>query len=100
MEWLNKMKYLVLCLVVLLSACVQKSDDIRDTHYVVRKEKTICTPVEVKDRDVRGGVYKDITYKCIFIRTDSEDASDYNAKKRLEKLVKEDQNEQTSLQPN
>lgn len=86
------MKYLVLCLVVLLSACTQKAEDLRDTHYIVRKEKTICTPVEVKDREVRGGVYKDITYKCIFIRTDSEDSHDYNAKRRLEQLVKEDRN--------
>ena len=86
------MKYLVLCLVVLLSACTKKAEDLRDTHYIVRKEKTICTPVEVKDREVRGGVYKDITYKCIFIRTDSEDSHDYNAKRRLEQLVKEDRN--------
>lgn len=94
------MKYLALCLVVFLTACVQKSEDLRDTHYIVRKERTICTPIEIKERDVRGMGYKDITYKCIFIRTDSEEARDYNAKKRLEKLVKEDQSDETTLQPN
>ena len=87
------MKYLVLCLVVLLSACVQKSDDIRDTHYVVRKERTICTPVEVKDRDVRGGVYKDITYKCIFIAETREYAEDYQARQKLEQLAKDETKE-------
>lgn len=93
-------KISIILLAILLSACAKKAEDVRKDNYIVRKERTLCTPINVVDRKDRFTEYKDITYKCVFIRNESEYAQDYNAKKKLEKLVKEEQNEQTTLQPN
>lgn len=86
-------KISLLLLAVLLSACTKSGTDIKDTHYVIRKEKVVCTPIEVKDRRDRYAVYKEITSKCIFIAETREYAEDYQARQKLEQLAKDETKE-------